>query len=148
MVIKAQPSRLRQTRWWEYLVRFAFGGIVTVLAGLIAKEYGPAVGGLFLAFPGIFPAGVTLVHRHEKQKKQRKGLHGERRARLVAGVVSSGAVLGAFALVCFAAIAAALLGALSSWLAISFATGVWVTAAMLLWWSCRRGLRFERPRQR
>jgi hypothetical protein len=30
---------------------------------------GPRVGGLFLAFPAIFPASATLVEKHEKQKK-------------------------------------------------------------------------------
>ena len=74
MIIKAKLSRLGQTKWWEWLVRFAFGGVVTAIAGVIAKEFGPVVGGLFLAFPGIFPAGVTLVERHEKEKKTEAGL--------------------------------------------------------------------------
>jgi len=55
---------LRQTKWYEYAVRFLFGGTITVLAGLIAKQYGPTLGGLFLAFPAIFPAGATLVEKH------------------------------------------------------------------------------------
>jgi hypothetical protein len=144
MIVKAQLSRLRRTEWWEYLVRFVFGGLVTVVAGLIAKEYGPAVGGLFLAFPGIFPAGVTLVERHEEQKKRARGLHGERRARRVAGAVSAGAVLGAVALACFAATAAGLFKVVSPWLGIALAALVWVASAVLMWWSCRRGPRFAR----
>ena len=55
---------LRQTKWYEYAVRFLFGGTITVLAGVIAKQYGPTMGGLFLAFPAIFPAGATLVEKH------------------------------------------------------------------------------------
>lgn len=63
---------------WEYLERFLFGGIVTVITGLIAQEFGVVVVGLFLAFPGIFPASATLVERHERKKKREQGLRGDR----------------------------------------------------------------------
>jgi hypothetical protein len=134
VIVKAELSRLRQTQWWEYLVRFAFGGVVTVATGLIAKEFGAIVGGLFLAFPGIFPAGVTLVERHERQKKQKKGLHGERRARLVSGVVSAGAVLGSVGLVAFAAFGTWLFGVIASWQVIVLATASWLAVSVLAWW--------------
>jgi hypothetical protein len=39
------------------------------------------VGGLFLAFPSIFPAAASLVESHEKKKKGRVGLDGETRGR-------------------------------------------------------------------
>jgi hypothetical protein len=32
-------------------------------AGLVADIFGPATGGLFLAFPAIFCASVTLIER-------------------------------------------------------------------------------------
>jgi hypothetical protein len=140
VIIKAQFSRLRQTEWWEYAVRFAFGGLVTVATGLIAKEFGPIVGGLFLAFPGIFPAGVTLVERHERQKKEKKGLHGERRARLVSGVVAAGAVLGSIGLVTFAALGAWLFGVIASWQVIALATASWLGISVLAWWLRLRAL--------
>jgi hypothetical protein len=134
MVIKVQFARLRQTQWWEYLVRFFFGGIVTVAAGLVAKEFGAVVGGLFLAFPGIYPAGVTLVERHERQKKQKKGLRGERRGRQVSGVVSAGAVLGSIGLIAFAALGMWLFGLIASWEVIALATAAWLAVAVLAWW--------------
>jgi MFS family permease len=134
VIIKAELRRLRRTEWWEYAVRFAFGGIVTVATGLVAKELGPIVGGLFLAFPGIFPAGVTLVERHERRKKEKKGLRGERRARLVSGVVSAGAVLGSIGLVAFAALGAWLFGLIASWQVIALATALWLGVSVLAWW--------------
>jgi hypothetical protein len=70
MRIELDVSALHRTRWSEYAVRFLFGGIVTAATGLIAKQFGPVVAGLFLAFPAIFPAGATLIEKHEKQKKQ------------------------------------------------------------------------------
>jgi hypothetical protein len=36
-------------------------GAITAAAGLIAGLYGPTIGGLFLAFPSILPASLTLV---------------------------------------------------------------------------------------
>jgi hypothetical protein len=68
-------SALRRTRWYEYAARFLFGGAVTVGAGLVTKYFGPGLGGLFLAFPAIFPATATLVEKHEREKKEQAGIH-------------------------------------------------------------------------
>jgi hypothetical protein len=35
------PAR---TRWYEYAIRFLFGGTITVITGLVAKRYGPVFG--------------------------------------------------------------------------------------------------------
>jgi hypothetical protein len=134
MIIKLRFARLRQTEWWEYAVRFAFGGVLTVATGLIAKEFGPLVGGLFLAFPGIFPAGVTLVGRHERKKKEAKGLDGTHRARAISGVVAIGASLGALGLLAFAAVAWRMMTSAPAWLVIPAATLAWLGAAVLVWW--------------
>lgn len=125
MIVKAKLSRLRQTEWWEWLVRFFFGGVVTAITGVIAKEFGPLVGGLFLAFPGIFPAGVTLVERHEKKKKQRDGHRGVRRAHKAAAVSAAGAAIGCAGLVAFA-------GCIW-WLAPRLETGRMLVAAVVAW---------------
>ena len=71
MIVQLNLSALRETRWYEYLIRFALGGAMTVIAGLITDHFGPIVGGLFLAFPAIFPASATLIEKHEGQKKER-----------------------------------------------------------------------------
>ena len=56
LIVRIDFSGLRQSHWYEYATRFVLGGLMTVVAGLIANLYGPEVGGLFLAFPAIFPA--------------------------------------------------------------------------------------------
>jgi hypothetical protein len=66
MRISVNLSALRKTKWYEYAIRFVFGGAITAFAGVVAKEYGPVLGGLFLAFPAIFPASATLLERHER----------------------------------------------------------------------------------
>jgi hypothetical protein len=103
MRIEVDSSGLRQSKWYEYLLRFLFGGTVTALAGIIAKRFGPGIGGLFLAFPAILSASATLIEKHERQKKERAGKNGVR-AKLAAGVDSIGASMGAVGLAVFALI--------------------------------------------
>ena len=67
---------LRGTGWRDYALRFILGGVVTASAGVIAKIYGPVIGGLFLAFPAIFPASATLIEKHEIKKKAKAGFDG------------------------------------------------------------------------
>jgi hypothetical protein len=74
MIIQLNLSALRKTRWYEYAIRFVLGGAMTVIAGLIAARFGSVVGGLFLAFPAIFPASATLIEKHVRER------NGSRRA--------------------------------------------------------------------
>ena len=78
----AQSVGARETSWHEYLVRFALGGAMTVVAGLIAAGFGPVLGGLFLAFPAIFPASVTLVEKHVRERRGRVAARKRRRSML------------------------------------------------------------------
>ena len=56
---------LKKAKWHEHVVRFVFGGIVTVIAGVVAHVWGPVIGGTLLAFPAILPAGLTLATKHD-----------------------------------------------------------------------------------
>ena len=102
MVIRTDFSALKRTKWYEYGIRFVFGGLITAIAGAVASTYGPVIGGLFLAFPAVFPAAATPIARHEREKKQEKLLHGERRGAAAAAVESEGAVMGSVGLAVFA----------------------------------------------
>ena len=66
-------SALKTTKWYEYALRFLFGGAITVVTGVLAGHYGPVFGGLFLAFPAIFPASATLVEKHERERNEERG---------------------------------------------------------------------------
>jgi hypothetical protein len=101
MLIKVKLSALAQGHWYEYLIRFVLGGSATALTGLTAAKWGPAVGGLFLAFPAIFPASATLVEKHEREKKEKVNLRGDRRGREAAALEAAGAVLGSLGLIAF-----------------------------------------------
>ena len=105
-------AQVRRTKWHEYAVRFVFGGLITAAAGFIAHRYGPATGGLFLAFPAIFPASATLVEKHETQKKRCAGLNGVIRGRDAAALDAVGTALGCIGLAGFALVVLAIPGPL------------------------------------
>ena len=94
MKVTFDLSTLAETRWYEYGVRFLFGGAITVIAGLLAKRFGPVFGGLFLAFPAIFPASATLVEEHEREKKRKAGITNTSRGRQAAALDARGAAIG------------------------------------------------------
>jgi hypothetical protein len=105
------PKALKYIRPREVAGRFVFGGTVSVLAYMIAQHWGPVVGGLFLAFPAIFPASASLVEKHHREhiegRIQRdptlsKSLNPKLQGRLAAGVDAGGAALGCFGLMAFA----------------------------------------------
>ena len=143
MRVAINLSGLRNTEWYEYAIRFSFGGLITVATGIIAKEFGPTVGGLFLAFPAIFPASATLVESHERKKKRQAGLHGEKRARNAAGVDAAGAALGSLGLIGFAAVVWQFIPERSPWTVLPAATVLWFSVSVLMWkirkaiWSLR-----------
>lgn len=133
MKIQIDFPALRRTKWYEYGMRFLFGGIITAVTGIIAKKFGPEVGGLFLAFPAIFPASATLIEKHEKQRKERKGLSGTKRGRLAAGVDAAGAAMGSGGLLLFALIVWKLLPGRQSGIVLVGATLAWLVAAVAVW---------------
>jgi hypothetical protein len=134
MKASANFSALKKTKWHEYAIRFLLGGSVTVVAGLLAKYYGPVFGGLFLAFPAIFPASATLVDKHERQKKQRAGIQHTTRGRQMAGVDAAGAALGSLGLATFAYLIWKLLPVWNVAAVFVAAVAAWLCVSVALWW--------------
>jgi uncharacterized membrane protein (GlpM family) len=127
MIVKIDPEGLKQTKWSEYGVRFLLGGLITVGAGIIAKQQGPVVGGLFLAFPAIFPASVTLIEKHERDSD------GEKCALDDAAADAAGTALGSIGLMAFALAVWALIPSLSPVLTIICATVAWLFGSAIAW---------------
>lgn len=139
MLVKLSSSTLKQTRWYEYGVRFLLGGLATVLAGIVGAGFGVSVGGLFLALPAIFCASATLIESHERRAKEKAGLNGRRRGRQAAALDAVGAGLGsiglaAFALVFYLVVSTTAIGAFVA------AIVVWAAVSVSAWW-LRRTLR-------
>jgi hypothetical protein len=133
MIIETNLASLKESRPHEYALRFFFGGLATVAAGLIAEHYGPSIGGLFLAFPAIFPAGASLIEKHEQRKKREAGFDGTRRGRTAAAIDAAGAALGALGLAAFALVLWRFLPTQSPWLVLPAAALAWLTLSASLW---------------
>ena len=140
MNVSFNLGALAKTKWYEYLVRFAFGGAITVTAGILAKHFGPVFGGLFLAFPAIFPASATLVAKHETEKKKNAGIASSSRGRQAAALDAAGATLGSAGLAGFALTVWRLLPHYNSALVFLAATAIWLALAILSWLSWKKHL--------
>jgi Protein of unknown function (DUF3147) len=113
-----QLGKLRQIRPRDYLIRFALGAAIAVIAGIMSTTISARFGGAFLAFPSILPASLTLIQQKE----------GTRRADRDA----VGAVLGSVGIVVFAMIGEATYGRIEPFAALALALAGWaVTAAAL-----------------
>ena len=126
-------AALKKTAWHEYAVRFLFGGAVTVIAGILAKLYGPAFGGLFLAFPAIFPASATLLEKHQREKKQAAGISRTVRGRQAAALDARGVAMGSVGLVMFALIVWKMLPSWNGAFTLGVALAGWFAVSFLLW---------------
>jgi Protein of unknown function (DUF3147) len=117
--VEARPEGLKQIKLREYALRFAFGGMVSVAVGLLGRRFGPVVSGVFLAFPSILPASLTLVVRHD--------------GRRAATEDARGAVLGAVGLAAFGAVVG---WAPATWGAapiLALASASWLVVSVALW---------------
>jgi len=130
-------SSLRDSRWYEFAIRFALGGAVTAFTGLASDRYGASIGGLFLAVPAIFCASATLIETHEIRRKHEAGLRGTRRGQQAAALDASGAALGALGLLAFAA-AFFLLVETSVTVAFVSASLAWLSVSVTAWYAWRR----------
>lgn len=142
MIVRVKFSAVRNSRWYELILRFVLGGLATVVAGLAGNVWGPVVGGLFLAVPAIFFASATLIEKHERERKEDKGMKGRKRGKDAAALDAAGAGLGAIGLAAFGAV---------TWLfapdsaagSLAFGTIVWFGVSACLW-RARNDLRMVR----
>ena len=121
-------------------LRFAFGAAISVLAGLVGVVGGQRAGGIMLAAPAVLPATLTIIEKQE--------------GRGAAVTEAEGSVLGAVALVGFAAVAAAstaklplaaaLPCAFTAWVAVGIGGYLTQTAVLPSWRRNVRDLAWQR----
>ncbi|SDZ16994.1 hypothetical protein SAMN05444365_106132 [Micromonospora pattaloongensis] len=97
------------------MIRFSFGAGVSGLAGAVSALTVPRLGGVFLAFPAILLASLTLRSRDEGVRP---------------GHNTHGAAAGALGLFAFAVVAAATLTRWPVWLAMTAASASWVIVGL------------------
>ena len=114
--LDVRPAKLKETKARDWLIRFAFGAGVSALAGVVSALAGPRVGGVFLAFPAILLASLTLVAQEEGVRQARNEAHG--------------ATLGTLGLIAFALVATWLVGAVPVGVALVAAAVAWAVVAI------------------
>ncbi len=126
--VAIEPGRLSDVGWRDIALRFAFGALTSALAATVGVVAGAKWAGPFLALPAILAASLTLIADEESRKRARED--------------ARGAVLGAVALVVFAAVGATLFVRIGAGWVLLLATVAWcVVAGGLYWlvWARRRG---------
>jgi hypothetical protein len=132
MVVRFKVSAVKDSRWSELILRFVLGGLATIVAGVAGNVWGPVVGGLFLAVPANFFASATLIEKHERERKEEKGMKGQKRGKDAAALDAAGAGLGAVGLAAFGAVVW-LLAPDTAAASLALATAVWFAVSALLW---------------
>ena len=125
--VRLEPGRARQVSARHLAIRFAFGALTSIAAALISLAFGPRAGGLFLAFPAILAASLTLIANEEDAAAARED--------------ARGAVAGSVALAVFATVGAALYTHLAAGIVLVAASAAWTVVALGLYvvlWVRRR----------
>lgn len=108
----------------DLVIRFVAGASTSIAAGLVTLAFNARVGGIFLAFPAILAASLTLIEQQEDSVDARED--------------ARGAIAGGFALAAFAAVAAVSFGHLAGALVLALAAVAWIVMAgvlyAVLWW--------------
>ena len=131
MRIRVDVKPLRQTTLRGHALRFSAGGLVTLAMGLVAKRFGPVVGGLFLALPSIFPVGLAMIAKLQNQ--QAGPATTGARARRAAIAEAAGASTGGFGLAGFALVAWLGLARIGPAASLVLATVAWMIIAFASW---------------
>lgn len=97
------------------IIRFVAGAVTSIVSGVLTLAFGARVGGMFLAFPVILAASLTLIEEQEDSAEARED--------------ARGASIGGIALAVFAAVAAITLGHMSGAVALLLATVAWFATA-------------------
>jgi len=103
----------------KYLVRFAFGAAISLVAGLLGMVFGPKLGGLFLGFPS-HPARIAHADREEGGQARSRHRH-------------EGATLGAIAMILFALLVSLTVARWGVVLSLAASLAVWTMVAVGLY---------------
>jgi hypothetical protein len=110
---------LREAKPKHFVIRFAFGAAISLVAGLVSLAFGARAGGVFLAFPAILPATLTLIERRGTKEDVEED--------------DEGAVLGSVGMVAFAVVAVVTLSRLTSAVALLCASLAWLLCSVGLY---------------
>ncbi len=110
-------SQVRQVKPRLLAVRFIAGAATSVVAGLLTLAFGSRIGGVFLAFPAILAASLTLIEEQDDSAEARED--------------ARGAVMGGLGMAAFAAVGALAFGHLPGGVVLVLAAAAWAAVVML-----------------
>jgi hypothetical protein len=116
---KFKLSQLRGIRLRDYVIRFLFGGTISVIAALIGQWTTGRIGGIFTAFPAILLASLTLINREDGKQ--------------ASAMDAQGAVLGAVALVLASILLSVTLGTMAGAWSLLLGLGAWLVCSVGLY---------------
>jgi hypothetical protein len=119
-------DQIRKPQWKALAVRFAFGAAIALAAALVGLRFGPRYGGVFLAFPAVLPAALSMIEKKEGKAR--------------ADVDAYGAIIGGLGMVAFALVVHALMPA-GAVLSVAVGWVAWVAAAGAGFYTARLLLR-------
>ncbi|HXB63151.1 MAG TPA: DUF3147 family protein [Acidobacteriaceae bacterium] len=143
MMVRIRLAALKDIKPQEVVQRFLFGGACSLAAYEIAQRFGPVIGGLFLAFPAIFPASASLVEKHHRENVQAAGGDGVTEGRLAAAMDAAGAAIGCIGLMGFALVMWRELPLQPAGLVLAESLLAWVVLAAGFWLYRRRRIDSE-----
>jgi hypothetical protein len=118
------PAAIRAASARDYAVRFVFGAAVSVVAGLVSLRFGPEVGGIFLAFPAILPAALSLI-----EDKNGEG---------PADADAQGGIIGAIGIVAFALVVFLAVRHVAAPITLALALAAWALVSSGIYFTLRR----------
>jgi uncharacterized YccA/Bax inhibitor family protein len=117
-VPRFNPQGLKGKKPRDYVLRFAFGSSISVISAFVSLKY-QLVGGMFLAFPAILPASLTLVERDA--------------GRAEASIDAQGAIIGSIGLLAFALVASFGIKIIGALPALSVAALAWLVVSLTIY---------------
>jgi len=113
--VRTHVGKLREPPARDWLIRFGFGAAVSAIAAVGSLLAGPRVGGVFLAFPAILLASLTLVAKEEGTDQARDD--------------ARGAAFGTLGLIAFAVVVLLTATRWPLWATLTAATAAWAVVA-------------------
>ena len=113
---KLEVEKIKEAQPRQLAIRFVAGAVTSIVAGVVTLVFGARTGGIFLAFPAILAASLTLIEKQEDAAEARED--------------ARGAVMGGGAMALFALVAAISFGSLSPALALLLAAAAWLIGAL------------------
>jgi hypothetical protein len=114
--MKINARAILHVSWKAMVMRFVFGGTISVISAFTAVAVSPLAGGILLAFPTILPAAVTLLEKREGKDASLSDL--------------SGAVFGACGMLAFALVLIPLSTSVPGAVALTVAAVVWLIVSV------------------